>query len=159
MLAFAGIAMVLFGHIVHRWTNPFLMMLEVYQMMLGDWGDHYGEMYAQDRLMAILLFLFFSIVLMMTIVNIFLSVVLDTYSKVNEGDHEQQDAKAETNPTVTQIVPISTSKDPIAAVGDRLREARRMYGAGSQEYKNAVEDAKKTKEAIAKGAQKDTQVV
>merc|ERR1711998_573285 len=27
MLAFAGIAMVLFGHIVHRWTNPFLMML------------------------------------------------------------------------------------------------------------------------------------
>ena len=30
----------------------------------------------------------------------------------------------------------------------RLREARRMYGAGSEEYKNAVEEAKKTKESM-----------
>ena len=44
MIGFSGIAMVLFGHIVIRWTDPFLMMVEVYQMMLGDWGDHYGEM-------------------------------------------------------------------------------------------------------------------
>jgi len=147
MLAFAGIAMVLFGHIVHRWTNPFLMMLEVYQMMLGDWGEHYGEMYAQDRLMAILLFLFFSIVLMMTIVNIFLSVVLDTYSKVNDkaegGDKEEKEKIA-----VTQVVPMKTNADPMAEVGDRLREARRMYGAGSEEYKTAVEEAKKTKESM-----------
>ena len=49
---------------------------------------------------------------------------------------------------VTQVVPMKTNADPMAEVGDRLREARRMYGAGSEEYKTAVEEAKKTKESM-----------
>jgi hypothetical protein len=84
---------------------------------------------------------------MMTIVNIFLSVVLDTYSKVNDkaegGDKEEKEKIA-----VTQVVPMQTNADPMAEVGDRLREARQMYGAGSEEYKTAVEEAKKTKESM-----------
>ena len=151
MLAFAGIAMVLFGHIVHRWTNPFTMMLEVYQMMLGDWGDHYGEMYAQDRLMAVLLFLFFSIVLMMTVINIFLSVVLDTYSKVNDAN-EVGEVNEDSEASATKVVPVSISNTNMAGNVERLREVRRMYGADSSEYKSAVEEVKLIKASAKEGA-------
>lgn len=155
MLAFAGIAMVLFGHIVHRWTNPFTMMLEVYQMMLGDWGDHYGEMYAQDRLMAVLLFLFFSIVLMMTVINIFLSVVLDTYSKVND---KMEEAEENSKAAATKVVPVSASSTDTAANVERLKEVRRMYGADSSEYQSAVEEVKISRAAAKEGV-KSTEAV
>jgi len=67
--------------------------MEVYQMMLGDWGNQYEEMYAQDRVLAIVLFLFFSVILMMTIVNIFLSVVMDTYDELKTTDRKQKREK------------------------------------------------------------------
>lgn len=84
--AFAAMAMVCYGHSFARWTRPSKMLMEVYQMMLGDWGDQYEEMYAQSRALAIVLFLFFSIILMMTVVNIFLSVVMDEYDSLNKED-------------------------------------------------------------------------
>merc|ERR1711881_760617 len=43
--AFAAMAMVCYGHSFARWTSPGKMLMEVYQMMLGDWGNQYEEMY------------------------------------------------------------------------------------------------------------------
>merc|ERR1711871_198539 len=145
---FAGIAMVCYGHSFSRWTNPFLMLLEVYQMMLGDWSEQYNEMYNQDRLLAILLFLFFSIVLMMTVINIFLSVVLDTYAALNEektkGDNDKKGEEKTVSTGSAKVAPmevIAKKEDPIKNVGQRLRETRIEHGAGSDEYKAVIKEA------------------
>ena len=150
---FAGIAMVCYGHSFTRWTNPFLMLLEVYQMMLGDWSEQYNEMYNQDRLLAILLFLFFSIVLMMTIINIFLSVVLDTYAAVNEeqqkGAKEKKNEEKGESKVSAKVAPMPTDAppaDPLKDVGQRLRETRIEHGAGSDEYKSVMKEASNLKQ-------------
>jgi hypothetical protein len=160
--SFAGMAMVCYGHSFARWTNPFLMLLEVYQMMLGDWGEQYNEMYNQDRLLAIILFLFFSIVLMMTMINIFLSVVLDTYAAINEEEAKKakENGSEQSGPSVSvKVAPAPTPApsqpvvpeksvdldDPLGNVGDRLRITRQQYGAGSDEYKSVMEEASNLK--------------
>merc|ERR1711871_902366 len=88
--AFALMAMVCYGHISRRWTNPLMMLLEVYSMMLGDYGDQYSEMYSHDRLIAVILFFYFSIILMMTLMNVFMSVVLDTYAEINSDEYQKK---------------------------------------------------------------------
>jgi hypothetical protein len=88
--AFALMAMVCYGHISTRWTLPHMMLLEVYSMMLGEYGDQYAEMYENDRLIAIILFFYFSVILMMTLMNVFMSVVLDTYAEINSEEYQQR---------------------------------------------------------------------
>jgi hypothetical protein len=88
--AFALMAMVCYGHISTRWTLPHMMLLEVYSMMLGEYGDQYAEMYENDRLIAIILFFYFSVILMMTLMNVFMSVFLDTYAEINSEEYQQR---------------------------------------------------------------------
>ena len=142
------------------------MMVEVYQMMLGDWGDHYGEMYGQNQAMAVILFLFFSLVLMLVVVNIFLSIVLDNYEAVYKKYESEQNKEKVQNRlalrekekeaivNATKVVPVTndTTTENESEKSDkdapnnleRLKEVRQMYGAGSKEYLAAMEQSGKS---------------
>ena len=137
--SFAGMIMVIYGHILPRWTSPYLMLLEVYDMMLGNWGDQYEEMYSHDKTFAVILFLFFSIVLMMTVMNIFLSVVLDTYAEVTEEISEKE-RESDIGPMTSAPCSAPEPANPLGDVGGRLRNVRMEYGAGSEEYKAALKE-------------------
>ena len=91
MMAIIGIygtmCMAVYGHVIERWSNPSEVVRQVYIMMLGDWSDQLAEMYEVDPIPSVVMFLFFSIVLLITVLNIFLAIIMDVYAEV-KGEND-----------------------------------------------------------------------
>merc|ERR1712078_889850 len=95
---------------------------------------------------------------MMTIINIFLSVVLDTYAAINDEQTSKEDKSEPTSDgpelkSSAKVAPMpqtlnlqAKKPDPLGDVGERLREVRQEYGAGSDEYKSVMKEASDLKE-------------
>ena len=120
MYSFSLLAHLSFGHVVERWTHPTEMAMQVFKMMLGDYADQEQEFYewSGDNFVAPVLFIFFSIFLMLTIVNIFLSIILDAYAEVTE-EVERNKGKEKPNNNTTSTDTDTTNNNGIAGITEK----------------------------------------
>ena len=89
LLGFGTIMTLKFGSVVDRWSDPSKGFAATYFMALGDLSTPYDEIYSSEPLLSFVLFASFSLFITIVVINIFLSVVLDSYSQVKDEISEE----------------------------------------------------------------------
>jgi hypothetical protein len=89
LIAFATIFSLKYGMTIKRWSNQGDGIVTTYFMALGDISDPFNEVFSREPLFAFFAFGAFSLIVSITILNIFLSVVLDAYAQVKDKIAEE----------------------------------------------------------------------